>query len=252
MTDLRDAKALVTGAASGIGRATALMLAQAGADVALTDLDFAGAGVVAEEAGRFNIKAAALSADLSCEGATAQLFAAALVALGHINILVNCAGIVSVDRSLLKCGLSDWRHVYAVNLEAPLFLMQAFARHAIDRGGGGRIVNVTSSSAFHSNGWPSYASSKSALTQLTRVVARELGPHGINVNAVAPGLTESGLSRRLGDRAALEAAAAKGPMANFLRRVADPDDVAAAILFLCSAGARMITGQTIHTSAGAV
>jgi NAD(P)-dependent dehydrogenase (short-subunit alcohol dehydrogenase family) len=90
------------------------------------------------------------------------------------------------------------------------------------------------------------------LTQLTRVVARELGPHGINVNAVAPGLTESGLSRRLGDRAALEEAAAKGPMANFLRRVADPEDVAAAILFLCSAGARMITGQTIHTSAGAV
>jgi NAD(P)-dependent dehydrogenase (short-subunit alcohol dehydrogenase family) len=113
-------------------------------------------------------------------------------------------------------------------------------------------VNVTSSSAFHANGWPSYASSKAALTQLTRVVARELGPHGVNVNAVAPGLTKSGLSRSLGDDAALEASASRGPMANFLRRVAEPEDVAAAILFICSPAARQITGQTIHTSAGAV
>jgi NAD(P)-dependent dehydrogenase (short-subunit alcohol dehydrogenase family) len=251
-SDLPGSRALITGAASGIGRAAAIMLAKAGVHVALADLDRDGAQAACEEARGHAVEAVMFETDLATEAAPGQLFSTTLAAFGRIDILVNCAGVLSRDQTLLECGLPDWRRVHTVNLEAPLFLMQAFARHAISRGGGGRIVNVTSSSAFHPNAWPSYASSKAALTHLTRVVARELGPHGINVNAVAPGLTETGLARRMGDRAALEAAASKGRMANFLRRVAEPDDVAAAIVFLCSDGARQITGQTIHTSAGSV
>jgi NAD(P)-dependent dehydrogenase (short-subunit alcohol dehydrogenase family) len=97
-----------------------------------------------------------------------------------------------------------------------------------------------------------YASSKAALVQLTRSAAAELGPHDINVNAVAPGITATAMTQVIGDAEALQRVASSGPLENLFHRVSQPEDVAAAIVFLCLPNSRQITGQTIHTSAGAV
>jgi NAD(P)-dependent dehydrogenase (short-subunit alcohol dehydrogenase family) len=131
-------------------------------------------------------------------------------------------------------------------------LMKAVAQHMIARGSG-RIVNVTSSSAHRavlSN--VSYGASKSGLAQLTRSAAAELGQHGINVNAVAPGLTRTAIVARNFSDEALANALRAGPIANLLQRVSEPEDIAATILFLCLPASRQITGQTIHVSAGAI
>ena len=129
-----------------------------------------------------------------------------------------------------------------------MLLMQEVARHMIERGEGGRIVNVSSSSAFRARSHVAYASSKAAIVQLSRSAAAELAPHGINVNAVAPGLTRTGMT---GDRD-IDEDARSGHLSNLFGRAAEPPDVAAAIVFLCLPESRQITAQTIHTSAGLV
>jgi NAD(P)-dependent dehydrogenase (short-subunit alcohol dehydrogenase family) len=123
----------------------------------------------------------------------------------------------------------------------------------IASGRGGSIVNVSSSSAFRavSSGGP-YGISKAGLGALTRGAAWELGPYGINVNAVAPGLTRSAITGHAFDEEGLQQAVQSGPLANLLGRVSEPEDVANVIAFLCLPASRQITGQVIHTSAGAV
>jgi len=174
-------------------------------------------------------------------------------ALGRVDHLVNCAGITGHAGSILEPDLAAWDAVYDVNLKAPLILMHSFARHVSDRGGGGRIVNVVSSSAFRARSSQiAYGSSKAALVQLTRSAAAELGSLDINVNAVAPGLTRSGITAPMGEDTLRQLASGDGPLGNLLGRVADPEDVASVITFLCQRASRQITGQTVHTSAGAV
>jgi NAD(P)-dependent dehydrogenase (short-subunit alcohol dehydrogenase family) len=131
--------------------------------------------------------------------------------------------------------------------------MKHVALHMINRGGGGRIVNISSSSAFRARqSLLAYASSKAGVVQLTRSAAAELGRYDINVNAIAPGITATGMTRVIGDADALQRVASAGPLENLFHRVSMPEDVAAAIVFLCLPASRQITGQTIHTSAGAV
>ena len=147
----------------------------------------------------------------------------------------------------------------AVNLKAPFLLTQAFGRHVAERGGGGKVVNVLSSSLFRAAfiSGPDYVASKGGLLGLTRACAAYLAELDVNVNAVAPGLTDTprlhtpDISDE--ERAArLERAVAEGPMANAFKRVSSPHDVAETIVFLCSPASRQITGQVVHTSAGAV
>ncbi|MBW8827030.1 MAG: SDR family oxidoreductase [Acidobacteria bacterium] len=242
---------IVTGAASGIGRATALALAAEGAAVALVDRDGAALDTVAAVIGA---QAHAITCDLADLAAVPGIVAQALERFGRVDHLVNCAGITGTAGTVLAVDLDSWDEVYAVNLKAPLLLMQHVANHMVARGGGGRIVNVSSSSAFRARlSQIAYGSSKAALVQLTRSAAAELGPHDINVNAVAPGLTKSAITARLGDDDALTAlVTGDGTLANLLGRVSEPEDVAAVIVFLCAPASRQITGQTIHTSAGAV
>ena len=241
--------AIVTGGASGIGRATVAALLNDGAAVAVLDRDEAGAAASAGQ----GEQAFALPIDLADTAQIPGAVARVIERLGKIDALVNCAGVTGRFQSLLDMEEDNWDFVQTVNLKAAMLMMKHVAKHMIERGGGGRIVNISSSSAFRARQSPiAYASSKAALVQLTRSAAAELGPHNINVNAIAPGITATGMTQVIGDAAALEKVASSGPLENLFHRVSQPEDVAAAILFLCQPGSRQITGQTLHTSAGAV
>jgi len=251
MTDRLDGKvAIVTGAASGIGHATAVLLAERGAAVAAVDVNGPGLEPVVAELRNRGVKAEAVIADLADEAATSAVVDTAVTGLGRVDILVNAAG-TSSGASLLDTTVEVWERIHAVNLRAPFLLMQHAGRRMIEQGDGGRIVNVSSGSAFRAlPATPAYGSSKAALLSLTRMGAGELGVHGINVNAVAPGITATPMAvRALGD---LDALVSNGPMANLLHRVSTPEDVAAVIVFLCLPASRQVTGQTIHTSAGSI
>ena len=237
----------MTGAASGIGRATAAAMAQADVAVAMVDRDTAGMELACGEIRSAGGVCQAFPIDLSDWSGVPALVETVLSALGRIDILVNAAG-VSDGQSLLDLDAATWDRVYAINVRSPLALMQEVGRHMIARGGGGKIVNVSSSSAFRSRSTPAcYGSSKAALNHLTRVAACEFGPHDINVNAVVPGVTATAMTAGMPPEVTKT-----GPLANFFDRVSQADDVANVIRFLCLPESRQITGQMVHTSAGAV
>ena len=241
--------AFVTGGASGMGRAAVQALAEAGAAVAVLDRSQAGLATVTEALRSAGQRVLSLPLDLADLPALGPAVERVVAEFGRIDILVNCAGIYS-PVPLLEMDDATWDQIQTVDLKAPMFLMQHVARHMIARGGGGRIVNVGSSAAHRArHAPPAYASAKAALGQLTRSAAAELGPHDINVNIVVPGVTVSGLTQSVGQEF-LQNAVSGGGMENLFHRVSEPEDVAAAILFLCLPGSRQITGQAIHTSAG--
>jgi NAD(P)-dependent dehydrogenase (short-subunit alcohol dehydrogenase family) len=247
--------AFVTGAASGIGRATARLLAVEGAAVAAVDRDESGVSGLVVELTELGVPCRALPADLADIGALPDLVGVALEAFGRIDILVNAAGVTGDGTGLLDMGEGNWELVHRVNLEAPFVLMREVGRHMVARGGGGgKIVNVSSSSAFRAmQSNTAYGSSKAGLVQLTRSAAAELGRHDINVNAVAPGLTDTAMTAPMfRDPDVMQRAVTRGPLANVFRRPSAAADVAEVIVFLCLPAARQITAQTIHTSAGAV
>jgi len=245
--------ALVTGAASGIGRATVGRLAEEGATVITVDRDADGLADTAAELEAIGTPHSSMVADLADTNSLAALVMDALATQGRIDILVNAAGITGDQTRLLDMGDDNWDRVQVVNLKAPFVLMREVARHMVDRGGGGKIVNVSSSSAFRAmRSNTAYGSSKAGIVQLTRSAAAELGRYDINVNAVAPGLTRTAMTEPMfGDEEAMERAVTIGPVANVFRRPSEAIDVAEAIVFLCLPAARQITAQTIHTSAGA-
>jgi len=252
-SELSGKMALVTGGASGIARATVLALLQAGATVAALDRDEAGVKAVVEQGKQSGGKALAIAFDLTDTKSIQGVVERVIRELGRIDILVNAAGVAGRFRNLLETEEQDWDFIHTVNLKAPMLLMKHVAQHMIARGGGGRIVNISSSSAFRARNSPiAYASSKAGIVQLTRSAAAELGRYDINVNAIAPGITATGMTRPLGDAEALLNIASSGPLENLFHRVSQPEDVAAAIVFLCLPGSRQITAQVIHTSAGAV
>ncbi len=251
----QDPVAFITGGASGIGLATAKAFAALDVRVVIVDHDASALKAAEAALPRSAESTLAIHADLSRIDQLATLFQSVVDRFGHVDYLVNCAARVGGTYDLLEIQPEDWNQTLQLNLTTPMVLMQCFARHAIQRGGGGRIVNVTSSSAFRAQGArPAYGSSKAGLGALTRIVAAQLGAHDINVNAVAPGITNTpGAIRAMqGTAETVAAKASGGPNANFFKRITEPEDVAATILFLCSPGARQITGQTIHVSAGAV
>ncbi|HJU11146.1 MAG TPA: SDR family oxidoreductase [Candidatus Binataceae bacterium] len=252
-SELSGKVAIVTGGASGIGRATVAGLLQHGAVVAVLDRDETGAKSAADEGRLAGGNATAYTIDLADTRLIPAMVDRVIQQFGRIDILVNAAGVAGHFQSLVDLEENEWDFIHTVNLKAMMLMMKYVARHMISRGGGGRIVNISSSSAFRARQSPiAYASSKAAVVQLTRSAAAELGKHDINVNAIAPGITATGMTRALGDADALQRVASSGPLENLFHRVSMPEDVAAAIVFLCLPVSRQITGQTIHTSAGAV
>ncbi len=253
MSDVLSGKvALVTGGASGIARATVFGLLKVGAAVAILDRDEAGVKEVAEQGRAAGGNTLAVPFDLTNLKAIPDVVAQVVQKLGRIDILVNAAGVAGRGQPLLKLEEEDWDLIHTVNLKAPMLLMKHVAKHMAERGGGGRIVNISSSSAFRARQSPvAYASSKAAIVQLTRSAAAELAQYDINVNAVAPGFTITGMTRRMGEES-FQRAVSSGPLENLFHRPSQPEDVAEAVVFLCLPGSRQITAQTIHTSAGAV
>lgn len=242
--------ALVTGAGSGIGRACALALARAGAALAAIDRSAARAAELTSALP--GTECLPWAVDLADARAVDVAAEAAIDRFGRVDILVNCAGAPGEHRPLTEVSDADWEQVFAVNVRAPFVLMRRIGAHMVRRGDGGRIVSVSSSSAHRAVASRApYGSSKAALEQLTRSAAAEFGRFGINVNAVAPGVTDTPWTLGMG-RAAMEQAVREGPLANLLHRVSTAEDVAAVVLFLCLPASRQITGQTIHASAGAV
>lgn len=252
---LGHAVAIVTGGASGIGRATAIGLASKGCAIAVVDVQGEAAEETAVMVRTLGVRAISIGADLGDVTQVSKIIGNTTSALGRVDILVNCAGIYS-GTSLLELGIEEWERCYAVNVRSFFLLMQDAAKVMIEQGGGGRIVNVSSSSAFRTRRVaPAYASSKSAILGLTRAAAGELGPFGINVNTVAPGATATptafnSLPRGREDLEAM--VKGDGPTSNLLGRLSEPEDVADMIIFLCLPESRQITAQVMHVSAGAV
>lgn len=245
--------ALVTGASSGIGRATAVELATHGAELALADRDEAGMVTTAALARNLGVKVSCFSVDFSDATAAQQLVSRVLSSVEQIKILVNCAGAMR-RKPISETEIEDWNTVLQVNLTSPFLLLRDVSRSMVARGGGGRIVNVSSSSAYRARSVvASYGASKAGLDGLTRAAAGELAEHGINVNSVVPGITETA---RLG-QGSLTAEqrtkiASEGHTANLFKRFAKPEEVASVIAFLCLPASAHVTAQVIHVSAGAV
>lgn len=246
--DLYGQTAIVTGAAAGIGKATALALSSAGAQIALVDRDAAGMAETAGAIRQSGRACATFEFDLIAYRDIAGLIETILNELDAIHILVNAAGISDGGQTLFETDDETWERVHIIDLRSPFILLREVARHMVLRGGGGKIVNVSSSSAHRRDMVsPIYGSAKAGLDLLTRSAAGELGQYDINVNSVAPGFTRTAIVAEAPDSLVKQ-----GPLANMLRRVSEPEDVANTIVFLCSPASRQITGQVIHTSAGNV
>lgn len=245
--------ALVTGGASGIGAASAKALAGHGAAVALLDRAPAGLDSVAAAIRAAGGRATTHAVDLAAIASIPSAIDEVLRQHARIDVLVNAAGISGDEGEILTQSEANWDRVLTINLKAPFRLIQEVARHMIERGGGGRIVNVTSSSAHRARrSMAPYGAAKAGLAQLTRTAAADLGRFDINVNAVAPGVTMTPMTAGIGDEAEFAKVIAEGPLSNLLGRASRAEDVADAIVYLCLPGSRQITGQTIHTSAGAI
>jgi 3-oxoacyl-[acyl-carrier protein] reductase len=237
--------ALVTGASSGIGRACALALADAGAAVALGfSANQAGADEVAALIRERGGRAAILGADLADPSAAAVLVDGTLRDLGAIDIVVNNAGITR-DNLAVRITDADWDAVLAIDLSAAFRVCRAALKPMLRRREG-RIVNISSVAGVTGNpGQANYSAAKAGLIGLTKALCREVGSRGITVNAVAPGFIATDMTAELGADA-LAAVAASVP----LRRLGTAEEVAAAVRFLALPEAAYITGHVLHVDGG--
>jgi len=239
--------ALVTGAQQGIGRATAIALAEAGADVAINYLDDA----VAAEAVAARVRAAGraatgLQGDVGRPDGAAALVEAAIAAHGQIDILVNNAGVFP-RVAFLDMTEADYDFVMDVNLKGTFFCSQAAVRAMVASGRPGVIINLASQAMRGSSPrGVHYAASKGGIVSMTRAMALELVAHGIRVNAVAPGLTDTAQPRYGSSEAELQAAGAAVPIG----RMGTPEEIAKVIVFLASDHSSYMIGQTVHVNGG--
>ncbi|PYM05295.1 MAG: hypothetical protein DMD82_11570 [Candidatus Rokuibacteriota bacterium] len=248
--------ALVTGAGRGLGRATALLFAREGADVAAVDIDPTSAKETAEHVLSLGRRSAAIVADLSDAALAAGAVAEAVDRLGRLDILVNAAAVLDVE-PLLAVTPAAWDRAFAVNARGLFFTLQAAARVMARQGGGGRIINITSpASRLPAPLLTVYAATKAAVDSVTRAAAVTLAEHRITVNSIAPGRMETPMTERLdGGIAALSGRSfaevhAERARAIPLGRRAEPEEVAQAALWLAGPAAGYVTGCRVNVSGG--
>lgn len=239
---------LVTGGASGIGRATCLAFATRGAQVAVADINEEGAQGVAEEIRRQGQVAQAVRMDVTDRGQVAQAVQEVLERLGRVDVLVNAAG---WDRIVpfLESTEDLWDRIIAINFRGVLNTCHVVLPHMVQRGSG-VVVNIASDAGrVGSSGETVYSGAKGAVIAFSKALAREMARHNVRVNVVAPGITDTPLLQQIiqaGNEKLIDAIVRSTP----LRRMARPEEVADAVVFLASDQASFITGQTLSVSGG--
>lgn len=240
--------AIVTGGARGIGKAIALECAAEGASVVIADIDRERAAETAAQIEALGGRALAVRTDVSAAGSVAAMAGAALDRFGRIDVLVNNAAIVDVARQPSDLiSEEEWDRVMLVNVKGPWLCVRAVLP-AMREQRGGKIINLSSDLIL--SGVPGllhYVASKGALTAMTRSLARELGPDGICVNAVAPGLTTTDAAMTHGQEAAERSIRTRA-----IPRAQTPDDITGTVVFLASDASSFMTGQLLVVNGGSV
>ena len=243
---LAGKRALVTGAQQGIGHAVALALAEAGADVSINWLDDrAAAEAVAGEVRAKGRKACLVQGSVGSFTEVARIVAEAHATLSGIDVLINNAGVF--PRSpFLELAEAEWDQVLGVNLKGSFLVAQAAARTMVKDGRKGAIVNLASSAVRGHPLGVHYSASKAGIIGMTRAMALALAPHGIRVNAIAPGITDTAQPRYQYSEAEMQEQSRLVP----LGAMAKSSDIADIILFLASDASRFITGEVVHANGG--
>ncbi|MEM9355454.1 MAG: glucose 1-dehydrogenase [Pseudomonadota bacterium] len=258
MALLAGKTAIVTGAGQGIGEATAIALAEAGAQVVVTDIDAALAQGTADHIAQFQRRSHAITADAGDLADIQRMVDETISVFGQVDILVNNAG-VTRRAYIMDITEGDWDRIHRVNAKGVFFCLQAVAREMIKQGHG-RIVNIASiaGKGYVGTSNAAYAASKGAVISLTKTAAQQLGQHNINVNAVCPGVTRTALSD---DNLRVRAETAGVSVEEMekqrnavipLGRANDARDIADMVVYLSSPGARNITGQSFNVDGGII
>ena len=241
---LKDKVALVTGAARGLGKAFSVAMAKEGARIMATDI--IPLGDVVTEIQTLGGEVKALQADVTIEAETQELAAETFRAFSRIDILVNCAAIYYglVRRPFFEIDPKEWDKLMAVNVKGAWLCVRAVFPY-MKQQGKGKIINISSETFFTgSHGFVHYVSSKGAIIGLTRALAVELGPHNININALAPGFTDTEASRTIADVTKYDVS--RTP----IKRLEHPNDLMGALVFFASDESDFITGQTLLVDGG--
>jgi NAD(P)-dependent dehydrogenase (short-subunit alcohol dehydrogenase family) len=247
MKRLEYRSAIVTGAGQGIGRAIALGLAREGAGVAIADVNEESANTVKKEVEAAGGTALAISADVSNEDSVAAMVETTLQEFRRVDILVNNAGIFPTS-SVEEMSEADWDRVIGTNLIGSFLCARAVVPKFLNQGSG-RIISLTSGRAFQGakNG-AHYAASKAGIIGFSKSLALELAPHGITVNVICPGITDTAQPRGHQTEEQIYAQAQRIPMG----RIGQPEDLVGPAIFLASDAAAFITGQTILVNGGSI
>jgi glucose 1-dehydrogenase len=252
---LAEKVALITGGASGIGRACAVRFAHEGAKVCVADRNLAAATETARKIDGDGRRAIAVGVDTTDEGANDAMVRRCVEALGAVDILVAAAGVGGPrpdpdsgrPHTVLSMPTSDFRMVLDVNLWGVLYGNRAVARWMVEHRRGGSLINLASIMSRMPFSGAAYSVSKAGVWMLTKCLAQDLAPHGIRVNAIGPGFIETPMTAPLrGDAARSEWAMKLTPMGRF----GTPEEVAATALFLASDDASFFTGELLHPSGG--
>ena len=238
---------LVTGASSGIGRATAIRFGRSADTVVIADINEPGGKAVAEEIEAAGGKAIFRVVDVAHDESVLALVEKVEQRIGVPTVLVNCAGLLQNPSRLVALDMAEHDRIWAVNYRGTFLCCRAFAPGMI-RVGGGCIINISSTSAVRVFPLLAYSPGKAAIDQLTQILAADLGPEGIRVNAVLPGYVrseqmQSRIDAGLRDEAKMKAQSALG-------RMVEPEEIAGGIHFLCSDAARAVTGTILPIDAG--